>query len=60
MLPDLWLEPKLACVANEPVNLPVRHHPIRLDNKIPVHKCFVGKWLYELRVDNGFRAVVDH
>jgi hypothetical protein len=50
----------LAVVANEPENHQFRHHPNRLDIQIPVHKCLVGTWLYELRVDNRFRAVVDH
>ena len=57
--PGLWLEPKLAVVANEPENHQFRHHPNRLDIQILVHPCFLGKWLNESSIHKGLRAFVD-
>lgn len=56
--PGLWLEPKLAVVANEPENHQFRHHPNRLDIQILVHPCFLGKWLNESSIHRGLRAFV--
>ena len=56
--PDLWLEPKLTVVANDPENHQFRHHPNRLDIQILVHPCFLGKWLNESSIHKGLRAFV--